>query len=218
MIEKESSRLNLPILKRDGRLLASRRDPVLEAQSWLNLELQNHFDYDGWIVLGFASGYALKSLLSQGFENVICIEASHELIDYIHLDDDFIECRDHVFAASKILDSQSLEIPSLTKILSAKYRVLRHPLTYTFESGAYDLLQDMLNGRTDFGLRIIAQLKGLVSSETAFKLEPAIQGVLDLSDLNEYVRDENQQIERMFGDNEKHQYALKIANELIRKK
>ena len=81
MIEIDSSRTGLPILKSGGKHLNSAYDPIREAQSWLVSVLPKIVNLDQLIVLGFGNAYHLLALLNTAsLKNITVIEKDAELV------------------------------------------------------------------------------------------------------------------------------------------
>ncbi len=80
MIEIVTCNNGLKVLRYAGRLLASRFDPEVEAQHWLNSRREFLETARTVFVLGLGSGYHVGEILKRTTANVIVLEASTEVI------------------------------------------------------------------------------------------------------------------------------------------
>lgn len=82
MIEVEIAKSGQPVLKKDGRLLASSVDPQREAVKWADLISASAPPDDLVVVLGLGSGYhVLELMLRRPASQILVIESDRELFE-----------------------------------------------------------------------------------------------------------------------------------------
>lgn len=145
MIEIDSSRTGLPILKSGGKHLNSTYDPIREAQSWLVGLLPHIVSLDQIIVLGFGSAYHLMALLKvAALANITVIEKDAELVqESIDLFFDLQKVKVFLFEEPElILNSQNI-----LRILGKRVGILRMPSTRFLNKEFFDEAQQSLTAR-----------------------------------------------------------------------
>lgn len=80
MIDIEPSRSGHPVLRKDGRYLASSLDPVREADLWLASCEEQIGDAPNIVVLGLGSGYHVRALLARFPQrNIVALEGDADV-------------------------------------------------------------------------------------------------------------------------------------------
>lgn len=83
MIEKLIARNGCPVLRYDGRLLASAHDPLLEAESWLSGRKTMLTRVKSVFVLGSGAGYHIEAICRNTPARVIVIDKDPDLADAV---------------------------------------------------------------------------------------------------------------------------------------
>jgi hypothetical protein len=124
VIESEISRSGRPVLRANGRLLASGVDPVSEASEWLNQRRTFLDKVKSVFVLGAGSGYHIAELLNQTTAKIVVIEVDTQLIAQVRELHAFDSDRVSFVALTHIRDIRSSA--SIRIALQDSYVVLQH--------------------------------------------------------------------------------------------
>ncbi len=167
MIEIESSRNGLPILKIEGKLLNSSYDPIREAQSWLESTQGKIEKFDHIIVLGMGSAYHVLELLKY---------ATGKKVRIIENDSELVEKTLSLFSGLKSIEvnvfEEATEIWSsaeLLKVIQSCFCVLRMPSSRFLNKAFFDEAEICLSARRPVDFLKVCQ------AQPAFKAQLDLQ-------------------------------------------
>ena len=159
MIEVVTLEDSEPVIRHNGKLLASARDPRSEARAWVSRRLCFLKKARGVFVLGAGSGYHLEALRAQTEASILVIEQSLEItaaargLQNLNLEDVRIET---------IGDSLDLRGNAVVQaMVRSSYVVLVHPASRAQNPNFYDACAKQLIGREWSALAWAWKLKGL---------------------------------------------------------
>jgi hypothetical protein len=176
MIEIDSSRTGLPILKSGGKHLNSTYDPIREAQTWLVTILPQVASFDQIFVLGFGSAYHLMALLkSLPSKRIHVIERDPDLVR--ESTDLFFDLRD---VKLSLFENASLIFtsPDILEICKKNLIVLRMPSTRFLNKEFFDEAQLTLTARRPQDFKKVCQQR------TAFLKQLNLEQMDQLSTLS----------------------------------
>ncbi|OQW50323.1 MAG: hypothetical protein A4S09_00580 [Proteobacteria bacterium SG_bin7] len=156
MLDEVRSKSGHRVLRCAGRLLASREDPIREANRWLENNRKYFSGRKCVIVLGVGCAYHLELLAQQAsVENVVGIDCSDEIISW---------CRERLQSKNKGIIFFSIKEISRVKIyLSGSYAVLKYFPSIVTNQKIFKEQYEFLLGRTTAGAQFIS------SSRESFK-------------------------------------------------
>ncbi len=170
MITTEISRTGHPVLKKNGRLLASSMDPWREARAWAEKALTGVEPNETIFVLGLACGYhvlAIRALAEN--QPVLVIERDAELARAAtELTPDLLKCKNSVEIVVEENWAKLIEHASFRDRLCGIYRVATHGASFQAEPEYFAAVEKLLNGRDR--LSFLLQLK--TRPELAALLDP----------------------------------------------
>jgi hypothetical protein len=142
MISIEPSRSGHPVLRKNGRYLASSVDPVRDAEKWLESVGERLSDVPAIVVLGLGCGYHARALLRRKPDlRVVLVESDPEVAK--HACEFIPEIAVEMICAepdwTKLLDHAALRT-----ITSGLFRVVRHPSSCQADSAYYDRAEALL--------------------------------------------------------------------------
>lgn len=145
---------NIPghkVLRVNGRLLASRFNPVEEARQWLDRRSEFLTQVKTVIVLGLGSGYHLDVILKECAARIIVLEQSSEVIEKVNeirnIDSTRIQI-EHLESARQVKAMESIR-----QSVKHSFVVLVHPASFAQNSELYREVRDLLIGREWGGLQ-----------------------------------------------------------------
>ena len=136
------------ILKADGRLLASRFDPMREARNWLAQRGPFLSQVRTVFVLGLGSGYHIKALLERTSARILVLEACPEIARNAAQIFAFDEQRVRIEHVSETRSVRGIE--SVRAAAANSFVVLVHPASYTLKPSLYEECRTTLLAR-DWG-------------------------------------------------------------------
>lgn len=203
MIEILVGNRNLRVIRRNGRLLASRFDPVQEAENWVRLHSEFLSDVQAVFVLGLGSGYHIKSLMSRTSAKIVVIEPDRELIEAVS--------SIHAELPVVMESPQSLnEVRSSLQIrtaLMSSFVVLTHAPSLT-ESSLLNDTARFLRAREWGALTWQWRLKGHADLDTHPRVDSVGDKALSIYDL--------ERTEFVQNSNERERLLLKALRELVK--
>lgn len=206
MIESIIAQNGNTILRQNGRLLASRVDPMAEAEAWIQHRLAFLDKVKGVFVLGLGCGYHIQSLLKHTNARVVVIEQFPEIIELVQTHFDWAqESRLKIQQHSKA--SQLRGSSAVKEIIRDSFVVLTHPASYSQAATFYQECRAQLTGREWGALTWQWRLKDLPSLDSAPRLTSSAEP-LTIYDL--------EQTELVQNSNERERLLLKALRELVK--
>lgn len=148
MIETLVGENGHPVIRQDGRLLASRFDPVSEARAWLGRRRDFVDKVKTIFVLGLGSGYHVQALVENTSAHIVVIEPDLQLIEAV--------TQIHQFAAGRVTiepvqTARGLRASQAVRnAVKTSFTVLSHPPSNGANAQFFKDCQAQLTGR-DWG-------------------------------------------------------------------
>lgn len=208
MIETVLAENGSRVLRRRGRLLASRFDPKAEASAWLEKRLAFIDKIHGIFVLGLGSGYHVQALLEKTAARLLVIENSSEIIEAVSGIQKFDPKRVQIESVAKARDLRSNA--AVKAMIKKSFVVLTHPASYGQEPEFFKECAAQLNGREWGALTWQWKLKGLPSLDSAPRVDAggASADKLTIYDL--------EQTELVQNSEERERLLIKALRELVK--
>ncbi len=146
------------VLRYNGRLLASRFDPLSEAKAWLASRMNLLQQVKTVFVLGLGSGHHVMELLKHTPGRIVVLETESEIIEYGH---QLAGLKDNRVTIEEIKSASSLRAMDAVKSgVRESFVVLRHGPSVAASSKLYREVQAQLLGRDWGSLTWQWKLKG----------------------------------------------------------
>ncbi|MGE0526173.1 MAG: hypothetical protein AB7G93_17680 [Bdellovibrionales bacterium] len=206
MIDIVTSSTGDPVVRFQGKLLASRFDPRMEAKSWLARRSLFVDKIEGVFVLGLGSGYHVLELQRATSGRIMVIEPNPDIIaaaKSIHTFDSarvMIEC---VTSARELRASENVK-----KLLMKSFTVLQHAPSVALSPKLHKACATQLMGRDWGSLSWQWQLREGYSLETNPRVESAVGAPLTIYDL--------EQTELVQNSEERERLLIKALRELVK--
>ncbi len=174
MLDEVRSKSGHRVLRCEGRLLASREDPVREAIRWVESNRKYFRDRKSVIVLGVGCAYHLELLIQEvGVENVVGIDCTDEIISW---------CRGRLQGTNiNIFSSQ--DVLQLKRFVSQSYAVLKYFPSVVANQKVFNEIYEFLLGRTKAGAQFVAATReGFAAVDWSTTKEPiSVNSILTLT-------------------------------------
>jgi hypothetical protein len=193
------------IVRYDGRLTASRIDPVREAREWLSRHGVFVADVKSIFVLGLGSGYHVAHLQESTSAEIVVIEPDLQLIDAVsgwqHFDP-------HRVFIEPIQTSRGLRACEKIRLaVKESFLVLTHPPSEAFQPEYFKDVKAQLLGRDWGSLNWQWNLKGFAPLEAASRVQSS-EAPLSIYDL--------EQTELVQNSEEREKLLIKALRELVK--
>lgn len=173
MITFENAKSGAPVLKKDGRWLASSVDPLREAAGWASTALERSGSRDSIFVLGLGAGYHVAELLRvRPRGTVTVIECDSEIRTAAE------KISPSIIGARIIVEPNWMKLPELAAFrdaVASVYRIALHGPSVQSESEYYNSVERMLLGRDKLSFLLLLKARpeflGLLSADAIAKLE-----------------------------------------------
>jgi hypothetical protein len=202
----ETASDGLKIIRRDGRLLASRIDPRREAEEWVGRRRVLLEDVKTIFVLGLGAGYHVLALTAVTAARVLVIEPDAELVEAARTIHSFDPARVEFETASSPGGLRASE--RVRAAVRDSFLVLEHAPSRAADPEFYGAAFALLNGRDWGALTWQWRLKGHAALDATPRLGGAGDTPLTIHDLEqtELVRDSE----------ERERLLLKALRELVK--
>lgn len=142
MIEIVTSKSGQPVVRRDGRLLASRFEPATEAAAWLERRRTLLDNVRTVFVLGLGAGYHVRALTEQTTARVHVLEPDAELIEVVRELHDFPARTliEHVDSARELRASKTVRESLKESFIVLEYAPGRHGFESWFKEASVQLV------------------------------------------------------------------------------
>ena len=205
MIEIVQGDRGIKVLRRDGRLLASRFDPWGEAEAWLARRSAFIGQAKTIFVLGLGSGYHVAVLLKRSAARVVVIEPDPELITAVQRLHALSGPRVRIECVADIKTLRASEV--VREALRETFVVLMHPSCLAFQSEFFKECRSTLLGRDWGALTWQWQIKGLPELDSTARVDSTGEP-LTIYDL--------EQTELVQNSEERERLLLKALRELVK--
>lgn len=148
MIEIVSAESGEKVLRYQGRLLASRFDPIREAQDWIQSRQRFLKDVRTIFVLGIGSGHHINELVKSTSAKIVVLEANEEILKAVTEIHNFDDAR---VSLHHVPSTRSLrKIEAVKAAVAKSFLVLVHAPSFALNAEIYKEFRTQLLGR-DWG-------------------------------------------------------------------
>ncbi len=147
MLDELRSKSGHRILRCEGKLLASREDPIKEATRWLTGNQARFLDRETVLVLGVGCGYHLELLAQQeSVKNIIGLESSAEVL---------------IWTQNRLNGIKKIKLYNLAAsniaFSAANYSVLKYFPSWSMNPQSYQQSFEFYLGRSESGAKYLLQ-------------------------------------------------------------
>ena len=194
------------VIRFDGRLLASRFDPMREAEAWVDGRADFLANVRTVIVLGLGSGQHVSALLKKTNARILVLEANEEILEAGQNINSFdpVKVRVEHFTSARSLRSSE----AVKAAVKESFVVLIHPASLAVNKDLYESCRAQLLGREWGALNWQWNLRGA----PAFDANPRIDAISD-SPLTIY---DLEQTELVQNSEERERLLFKALRELVK--
>lgn len=194
------------VIRYDGRLLASRFDPIKEAQEWLNGRGDFLANIRTVIVLGLGSGHHISALLQKTSARILVLEANEEIFEAGQSIQSFDPLKvriEHVTSAKALRSSDAVKAA-----VKESFVVLVHPASQAVNSELYESCRTQLLGRDWGSLNWQWHLTGSPAFDSTPRIDAKSEEALTIYDL--------EQTELVQNSEEREKLLFKALRELVK--
>lgn len=206
MIDFVTAKTGERVIRWHGRLLASRLNPILEAERWLQQRLPFISKVKTIVILGAGSGFHIRECALKTKARIVVIERNLELIEAVAKELEKLQSRIEFvnIEASRELRANA----GIRAAVGASFVVLEHPASLQGEREFYQECAAQLIGRDWGNLNWQWALKGFPALDSQPRIDGGGDSTLSIYDL--------EQTELVQDSEERERMLLKALRELVK--
>lgn len=205
MIEMVTAKSGERVIRWQGRLLASRIDPVKEAAEWFQRRVAFTAKVKAIFILGAGSGFHIRETLQRTQARVLVIEPNPELLQAV--EKDFSDCAGRIRFIGPESARELRSNIDVRAAVGASFVVLEHPASVQISREFFAECSAQLLGRDWGNLNWQWSLKGFPALDSRPRID-AGDSALSIYDL--------EQTELVQDSDERERMLLKALRELVK--
>lgn len=190
MLEWEFDATGIAVPKKDGKLLASRHNPIKEAKSWVHAQASLLNGFSCVVVFGVGGGFHIRELAAQNPKlEIIVVEQDYGLASEIEIRNG--KFPENVLVLSGDEPQDFLKNPEFKKALKKIFRILKYAPSVRTNPNYFQRIQTLLTGRTQEAFQIHLKERPRLN---ALLSDLEVDGLISIYDVTEHLTDtENQE-------------------------